>query len=79
MDKVIEMLKNRQRTKSLNAFANELGIWPSTLWRYYRGEREMSAQVVKKLARYFTARGDFDALATLTAYAFGGVYDEESG
>ena len=76
MDKVIEMLKKRQGDRSLNAFAKELGIWPSTLSRYYAGQREMSKTTVEKLARYFLNCGDFDAIATLHSYALGGMYGE---
>ena len=76
MDKVIEMLQVRQGTRSLNAFAKELGIWPSTLWRYYRGERQMSLFMVEKLGRHFLNVGDFDAVATLHAYVLGGIFGE---
>lgn len=76
MDKIIEMLKDRQGTQSLNSFASELGMWPSSLSRYYTGQRAIGQRGLQHLLREFTQRGDFDAVSTLITYALGGVFDE---
>ena len=76
MDEINKMLKSRQGGLSLNKFARELGIEPSSLSRYYAGQRRMSLFTVEKLARHFLNVGDFDAVATLHAYVLGGIFGE---
>jgi len=77
MEELIRLLKQRQGSQSLNEFAAAIGIWPSTLSRYYSGQRKPSRGSLEKMVRYFTQRGDFRAVSVLTAYAFGGMYGDK--
>lgn len=71
MADLMRMIRQRQGEKSVEEYANMMGIRGATLFRYYNDEREISLEVVRKLAKFYSDSGDTEMVQALGSYALG--------
>lgn len=72
MAELMKMIKERQGDLSTEEYANKMGIRQATLWRYYKSERNISIDIIRRLARFYRQQGDSVMLEALSAYALDG-------
>lgn len=72
MAELMKMIRERQGGLSTEEYANKMGIRQATLWRYYKSERSISIDVIRRLARFYRQQGDSVMLEALSAYALNG-------
>lgn len=71
MAELVEMIQDRQGKKSIEQYANEMGLRGATLFRFYKGQREISVSSLRKMAEYYRLQGDRTMVSALAAYALG--------
>ncbi len=71
MTDLVKMFQERQGKMSIEEYANKMGLRGATLSRCYNEERTLGIDAIRKMAEYFSQKGDIQMLHALSAYALG--------
>lgn len=71
MSEIARMIDERRGTTSYDDLAREIGIKTPTLFRYIKGDRNMTVPGMRLIAAWAAKRGDFELLEAMAEYALG--------
>lgn len=69
MADVMEVIDSRRGEKSIEEFAQEMGLTGSALYYYKKKQRGMRIDSLRKMASYFNKKGDLEAVLLLASFA----------
>ena len=72
MVQLVGMIQARQGKKSIEEYANQMGLRGATLFRFYKGQRAISLPSLRKMADFYRQQGDQEMLAALSSFALEG-------